>query len=230
MTGFSTPAAWAILLTFAVYWAAAKLQQRTRCALLNPILVSAAVIGLVLAAGQIPQAQYQQGVQAFTWLLTPATICLALPMYEQLQRLRRDFAAILAGVAGGTAASLGTIFLLCALFGLERTAAVSLLPKSITTAIGMVLSEQAGGLPSVTGAAIIATGILGSVFGRSLCRAFHIVHPTAQGVAFGTASHVIGTSKAAQLSETAGAAGSLSLVLAGVLTAAVLPLLAGQIG
>lgn len=168
---------------------------------------------------------YQQSSGAFSWLLTPATVCLAIPLHTQFSRLRRDLPALLAGVAAGTLASLLGIGALCRAFGLNAVLTASLLPKSITTAMGIVVSEAGGGDAAITTAAIIATGILGSVAGPALCRLLRLIHPAAQGAAFGTAAHVIGTSKAAELGETAEAAGSLALVVAGVLTAVLCPLL-----
>ena len=146
-----------------------------------------------------------------------------MPLYEQLQTLRRNLPAILAGVLGGTVASLACVALMCRLFRLDRVMLASLLPKSITTAMGIAVSAQMGGMVAVTTAVIIATGILGSVFGTMLCKIFRIREPIAQGVAFGTASHVIGTSRANQISELTGAVSSLSLVSAGIFTALLCP-------
>ena len=132
--------------------------------------------------------------------------------------------AILAGIFAGTAVSLVFILVACRLLGLDRVFTVSLLPKSITTAMGMVLSENAGGIGSLTAAAIIVTGILGSLFGTMLCKLLKITDPIAQGVAFGTASHVVGTSRANEVGALQGAVSSLSLAVAGILTAVVFPL------
>lgn len=193
--------------------------------LCNPIVVSVILIAAVLLLLKLPNEEYQSGWAKLSWLLTPATICLALPMYEQLRILRKDLPAILAGVAGGTLTSLGCIFGLGRLFGLNVRLVISLLPKSVTTAMGIALSEQYGGIGAITSAAIIVTGIGGSICGRGLCELFRIQGEVVQGVAFGTAAHVIGTSKATELSELCGAVGSLSLVVTGVLTATLLPAL-----
>ena len=221
----SSTSLFAVVLTLAAYELGCFCQRRTGLAVCNPILLGAVGVAAVLGALGIPGEVYQQGSGAFSWLLTPATVCLAIPLHTQFSRLRRDLPALLAGVAAGTLASLLGIGALCRAFGLNVVLTASLLPKSITTAMGIVVSEAGGGDPAITTAAIIATGILGSVAGPALCRLFRLTHPTAQGAAFGTAAHVIGTSKAAELGETAEASGSLALVVAGVLTAVLCPLL-----
>ena len=214
----------AIALTLLVWRLACALQKKTGSALLHPILVSAAALILILAALKIPNQAYQQGMKAFSWLLTPATVCLAVPLYEQVRVLRKNLPAILAGVLCGTLTSLISVFAVGKLFGMDRTMLISLLPKSVTTAIGAPVSEALGGIGSVTVAAIIVTGILGSVFGPALCRLFGITDPVAQGTAIGTASHVIGTSRANGMGPVQGAVGSLSLVAAGLMTALLMPL------
>lgn len=215
----------AILLTFGAYELGRICLQRTRLAVCNPILIGAVLTAAALALLGVPNPLYQQHCQAFSWLLTPATVCLAIPLYAQFSRLRHDLPAILAGVTAGTLASLGFVWLAARLCRLDHVLTASLLPKSITTAMGIVVSESAGGESAVTTAAIIFTGILGSVLGPWLCRVLRLHEPAAQGAAFGTAAHVVGTSKAAEMSQTAEAVSSLSLVFAGILTAVLCPLL-----
>lgn len=222
---FSSTSLFAVVLTLAAYELGCFCQRRTGLAVCNPILLGAVGVAAVLGGLGIPGEAYQQGCRTFSWLLTPATVCLAIPMHTQFSRLRRDLPALLAGVAAGTLTSLLGIGALCRAFGLNAVLTASLLPKSITTAMGIVVSEAGGGDAAITTAAIIATGILGSVAGPALCRLLRLTHPAAQGAAFGTAAHVIGTSKAAELGEAAEAAGSLALVVAGVLTALLCPLL-----
>lgn len=214
-----------IVLTLAAYEFALWLRKKWDSPLCNPILISVIVIIVFLLLTGIPNADYQAGCKSFSWLLTPATVCLAVPLYEQLQILKKHILAILAGIIAGTLTSLGCILLLGAAFHLEHTVLISLLPKSITTALGLALSDQLGGIGAITTAAIVVTGILGSVVGVPLCKLLRLHDPVAQGVAFGTASHVIGTTKATELSQLAGAAGSLSLVIAGILTAILCPML-----
>ena len=215
----------AIVLTLAAFQVGLWCQKKWPNPLCNPILIAVfLVIGFLLLTGT-PNESYQTGTQLFSWLLTPATVCLALPLYRHVKVLKKDLPAILAGVTAGTLTSLGLILLMAWAFGTDRQLLVSLLPKSITTAMGIALAEQAGGVQSLTAAAIIITGILGSLVGSLLCKLFRIKDPIAQGVAFGTASHVIGTSRATELGELQGAVSSLSLATAGILTAIIFPLI-----
>ncbi len=224
MTGFlSESSFFAAALTLLLWRLASLMQEKTRSPFLNPILLSAGGVIAVLLVLGIPNSAYQRGMQPFSYLMTPATVCLALPLYEQVRILGRNLPAIIAGVVCGVLTSLLCIGALCLLFRLEPAVAVSLLPKSVTTAIGVPLSEGRGGLGSVTAAAIIVTGIIGNTAGPLLCRIFGIRDPVAQGTAFGTASHVIGTAGAGKMGAVQGAVGSLSLVVAGVLTAVLFP-------
>ncbi len=221
---FSGSTLFAMLLTFGTYEVGRLIQKKTGVPALNPILIAAVLCGVVLVAVGMPNQVYQSNCEAFSWLLTPATVCLAIPLYAQFSRLRHDLPAILAGVTAGTFVSMGFVWVMARLCNLGDVLTASLLPKSITTAMGIVVSESTGGEPAVTTAAIILTGILGSIFGPWLCKVLCLHWPAAQGVAFGTSAHVIGTSKAAEISQTAEAVSSLSLVFAGILTAIICPL------
>lgn len=216
-----------IFLTLLAFQVGLFLQKKLNSPLCNPILIAAGLIIVFLLVTGVSNEDYQAGAGTFSWLLTPATVALSIPLYEQIQVLKKDWRGILAGITGGTLASLGSIWGLCYVLGLDKVLYRSLLPKSVTTAIGVVLSESGGGNTAIATAAIVLTGVLGSALGQPMCKLFRISHPAAQGVAFGTASHVIGTSKAAELDPTAGAVSSLSLVIAGILTAVLYPLLSG---
>ena len=215
----------AVFLTIGTYQLGLWCHSKGKSALLNPILISVALtIGILLLLG-IPNEDYQAGVSRISWLLTPATVCLAVPLYEQLKVLKGHLPAILAGIAAGTLTSLLGVFAMCRLFSLDATLTVSLLPKSVTTAIGLALTESADGLSALTAAAIIITGILGNLVGAALCKVLRIADPIAQGVGFGTASHVIGTSRANEVHPLTGATSSLSLIIAGILTAVLFPII-----
>lgn len=219
MTEFFTDSSFfAIALTIAAFTIGSACQAKWKLAVLNPILVGAVLIMITLTVLDIPLETYTAGCAPLSYLMTPATICLAISFAQQLQGLKKHLWAISIGVLAGTLASLGSIMLMARLFGLDQALTNSLLPKSITTAIGVALSQQAGGISAITTAAIVITGILGNVIGPALCKMFRLEDPIAQGVAFGTASHVVGTSKAVTMSQTAGAVSSLSLTLAGILT------------
>ena len=213
-----------LVLTLTAFYAGQRLQQKLKSPLLNPILTAVILVLVFLFATGSSVQDYQAGMKTLSWLLTPATICLAVPMYEQFQLLRRNLAAIAAGVTAGAISCLVMVFLFALLCSFAPELTISLLPKSITTAIGVVLSEMMGGMPGVTTAAIVFTGIFANVMGSAFCRLFRITDPIAQGVAFGTAGHVVGTSRANELGPLTGAVSSLSLVVAGLLTAVILPL------
>ena len=215
-----------VALTLTAFLLGQKIQQKLRSPLLNPILVSVVLVLVFLSVTGLPVSDYKAGMNSLSWLLTPATICLAVPMYEQFQILKKNLPMILAGVAAGAVSCLIMVILFGALVGFEPVLTISLLPKSITTAIGVVLSEMMGGMTGVTTAAIVFTGIFASIMGPAFCRIFRLTDPVAQGVAFGTAGHVIGTSKANELNPLTGAVSSLSLVVAGLLTAILFPLVA----
>lgn len=213
----------ALVLTLGAYEIGLFCQKKVKSPLCNPLLMaSLLVIGFLLIT-KIPNESYQEGTAIFSWLLTPATVCLALPLYRHIKVLKNHLPAILAGVAAGTVTSLFCLLYLCKVFSFDTALTVSLLPKSVTTAMGMVLSELNGGIASISAAAIIITGLLGSLFGSALCKLFRFRDPVTQGVAIGTSTHVIGTSRAAQMGDLQGAVSSLSLAVAGLLTAVLFP-------
>lgn len=213
-----------LLLTLTTYQLGLWCQKKTSSPLCNPLLIATALSIAVLLVTGFDLQLYQTRSGWITWLLTPATVSLAVPLYGQLKAFKNQMGAILAGVAAGTVTSLCFIGILCGLWRLDAALTVSLLPKSITTAIGVVLSEQNGGIPALTSAAIVITGILGNLVGSFVCKLLRITDPIAQGVGLGTASHVIGTSRATEIDPLAGAVSSLSLVVAGILTSVLFPL------
>lgn len=213
-SGYALPA-----LTVGAFVLGTAIQRKWKKAILNPILIAAGLMILVLQVLDIPAGQYQQRCQVFSWLMTPATICLAIAFAEQLENLKRHLPAIAAGVVAGTLCSLASVTALSRIFGLDEILFASLLPKNVTTAIGVALSEQAGGIGAITTAAIIFTGILGNTAGLWFAKVFRIRQSVALGVAFGTSAHVIGTAKASEQSQLMGAVSSLSLTLAGLITA-----------
>lgn len=207
-----------VALTIGCFCIGAVCQQKWKKAVFNPIIIGAGLVMLVLAAADVPVEKYQQNTSLLSWLMTPATICLAISFAEQIRTLKAHLGAVIAGVAAGTVCSILCVAAMAKAFGLSDALIWSLLPKSVTTAIGVALSEQAGGIAAITTVAIIVTGTLGNVLGPVLVKLFRITDPVAQGVAFGTASHVVGTTKAMEMSSLAGAVSSLSLTMAGLLT------------
>jgi predicted murein hydrolase (TIGR00659 family) len=218
-----------LVLTIGAYQIGLFFQKKWKTPLCNPLLISVAlVVGVLLLTGFSVET-YQADMKIFSWLITPATVALAVPLYEQMQKLKKNLPAILAGVAAGAVTGLVSVLGLCALFSLDRQTTISLLPKSITTAIGMVISGQNGGIEALTSLVIAFTGIFGSVVGGGLCKLLKLNNPIAQGVAFGTSAHVIGTAKASEFGGLQGAVSSLSLAVAGVLTALLFPLVVSLI-
>ena len=213
-----------LVLTIGAYQIGLWCRKKWDNPICNPILIAVLLVIGILLLTDIPVETYQAGTDYIQWLLTPATVCLALPLYEQLKVLKKNLSAVLIGVTAGTLTSLLVIVILCRVFDLETQISISLLPKSITTAMGIVLSRQNGGIAPLTTTAIIITGILGSLMGTVLCKVLRLKDPVAQGAAFGTASHVIGTTKATELGSLQGAVSSLSLTVAGILTAILFPI------
>lgn len=214
-----------LVLTVGAYQIGLWCQKKTKSAICNPLLIAVVLcIGVILLTGFDTQV-YQTGTGYISWLLTPATVCLAVPMYENIKILRHNLRAILIGIAAGTVSSFICIFVLCKLFRLDDVLTVSMFSKSITTAIALELTKQGGGIPSLTSAAIVISGILGNLSGSAFCKLLKVTDPVAQGVGFGTASHAIGTARANQVHPVTGAASSLSLVVAGILTAVLFPIM-----
>ena len=213
-----------VLLTLLAYQAGVLLQKKTKSPVCNPILVGVVLVLLFMSLTGLENKTYQAANVRLSWLMTPATICLAIPMYQQVQILKKNWRAMVAGIAAGALSCLAVVLVWGLVFRFDRELTISLLPKSVTSAIGVPLSGLNGGILSITTAAIILTGILASVMGPVLCKLFRLKDEISRGVAFGTAGHVIGTAKANEFSPLTGAVSSLSLVVAGLLTALVMPL------
>ena len=209
-----------LVISLIGYETGAFLRKKTGLGLFNPLLLSIIFVIVVLKLLEIPYDTYKAGASILSYLLTPATVCLAIPLYRQMELLKKNVKAILAGILGGVLTSLTSILVLSKLFGLPRDIYVTLLPKSITTAIGMGISEELGGVVTITVAVIVITGVLGNIFAEVICKMMGIVHPIARGTAIGTSAHAIGTAKAMELGEVEGAMSSLSIAVAGLITVA----------
>ena len=194
------------------------LKKRLGWAVLNPLLVSIILVIIALKGFGISYEVYNASAKYISYLLTPATVCLAVPLYEQLELLKKNMVAVVCGILSGTLASLCGIFALCTLFGFNHQQYVTMLPKSITTAIGIGISEELGGIVTITVAVIIITGILGNVIAYTVFHIFKIKNPLAKGLALGTASHAIGTARAIEMGPVEGAMSSLAVAVAGLLT------------
>ena len=206
------------VISLLAYELGGVIKKKWKMAILNPLLLAVLCMMGVLVIFDIDYDQYHEGAKYISYLLTPATVCLAVPLYEQLTLLKENIKAVLAGIISGVLASLLGIWGLSILFGFTHEQYVTLLPKSITTAIGMGVSEELGGFVTITVASIIITGILGNVIAEGIFKVFKIEHPIAKGLALGTSAHAIGTAKAMELGEIEGAMSSLAIAVAGLLT------------
>lgn len=215
---FSVSVFFGVFITLAAYEVGSVIKRRFKKSVFNPLLIAIILVILFLCLFDIECSVYQEGAEVISFLLTPATICLAVPLYEQLELLKKNLKAVLAGIISGVLTSLGSILVLALLFRLDHAAYVTLLPKSITTAIGMGVSQELGGYVPITVAVIIVTGVLGNMLAETVCRIFKIQDPIARGIAIGTSSHAIGTAKAMEMGEVEGAMSSLSIVVSGILT------------
>lgn len=193
-------------------------KKKLKLAIFNPLLLAVIFVMLALWLFRIDYGTYEQGAKYLSYLLTPATVCLAIPLYQQFELLKNNWRAVLAGTLSGAVSSMLCVYALSLLFGLSHDQYVTLLPKSITTAIGIGVSEELGGAATITVAAIVVTGIFGNMVAEGVCRLFRIGSPIAKGLAIGTASHAIGTSKAMEIGEVEGAMSSLAIVVSGLFT------------
>ena len=209
-----------VTISLVAYIIGMALKKKFKLAILNPLLISIILTIVVLVAVGVDYDTYNAGASYLSWFLTPATVCLAIPLYEQWNLLKKNIKAVLLGIIAGVLTSLGTVWVLAEIMGLSHKEYVTLLPKSITTAIGMGVSEELGGYVTITVAVIVVTGVLGNIFGELICKIFRITDPIARGLSIGSASHAIGTAKAMELGEIEGAMSSLAIAVAGIFTVA----------
>ena len=203
-------AAWGVLLTLAAFGLGVLINKVTGKAIFNPLLLGSIFVIVFLSVCNIPYGDYKTSAAPVSYLLLPATVALAIPLYEKLDLLKKNAPAIIAGISVGTLVSLGSALALAVAMDLTREQYVTLLPKSVTTAISMDVAAELG-------------GIAGNLLAETVCKVFHITDPIAKGVGIGTSAHAVGTSKALQMGEVEGAMSGLSIAVAGVLTAVLCP-------
>ncbi|MBO5484775.1 MAG: LrgB family protein [Lachnospiraceae bacterium] len=196
------------------------MKRKWKIAIFNPLLVSIALIILLLKLCHISYGDYNSSAKYISYLLTPATVCLGVPLYEQMEILKKNAKAILCGIIAGVLASMGSVLGLSVLFGLSHEEYVTLLPKSITTAIGMGVSQELGGIVTITVAVIVVTGIVGNILAEGVCRLARIEEPVAKGIGIGSSAHAMGTTKAMEMGEVEGAMSGLSIAVSGLITVA----------
>lgn len=214
-----------LALSLGLFELSKAISAKLRSPLANPLLLSALLLGALLLLTGTPLEDYESGGSFLTLMLTPATVALAVPIYRQRETLRRNLLPVLAGTLVGSLVSVASVYGLSRALGLDWELLASLLPKSVTTAIALPLSESLGGLGALTAVAVVFTGIVGAVALPSFLRLLGIRDEVAQGIAIGTASHAVGTSRAIELGETIGAMSSLAIGVAGLLTAGILTVL-----
>ena len=207
-----------VLISLASYALGVWLRKKTGLSFFNPLLVSIILVILFLSVSGISYSTYAESADYISFLLTPATICLAVPLYEQFKLLKKNWKAVVAGIVSGVVSSLVCIFLMALLFRVGHQTYVTFLPKSITTAIGMGVAEELGGYVSLAVVVIVITGVLGNVIAEAVLKLFKIEEPIAKGIAIGSSSHAVGTAKAMEIGQIEGAMSSLSIVVCGLLT------------
>lgn len=207
-----------IALTVLVYWVGVKIQKKTGLVICNNMIIAVALLIAVLAVFHIPYEDYNQGGSIINMFLGPATACLAVSIYSKIDLLKKNWLPVLVGCVVGVVTSVGSILIMCRLFGLDQDMTISLLPKSVTTPIAVAVSEGHNGMVAITVAAVIVTGILGNLAAPFLVKLFRIRDPLAVGLGIGACSHAVGTAKALEMGETQGAMSGLAIGLCGILT------------
>ena len=218
MSELSASPYFGIALSILAFWAGEKLQKKLKSPFCNPLLIAILIIVIILLVFDIPYDSYNEGGAVINMFLAPSTACLAVSIYTKLQLLKENAIPILVGCTAGSLSSMGSVYVLCKLFGLDKAMTASLLPKSITTPIAVEVCQTHGGIVPVTVIAVIFTGILGSILAPYLIKLFRVKNPITAGLAIGACSHAVGTSKAIEFGETEGAMSGLAIGVCGILT------------
>lgn len=219
---FTTSAYFGIALTMICFTISTKIYSKFKSPFLTPVVTSLIFIIAILKIFKIPAENYSVGGNMITVMLTPATAVLAVSIYKQLDILKKNLLPVLIGVFAGSVASIISVLILCKLFSLDNSLTAAMLPKSVTTPIAIELAAQRGGIVSVTVACVMITGIFGAIFSPILIKVFKINDSVAAGIAIGTASHALGTSKAIEIGELEGAMSGVSIGIAGLITSLIL--------
>lgn len=213
-----------ILLSLIAFEIGLLINRKTRIAVFNPLLIAILLIIAFMKGFNVSLDSFNKGGSIISFFLGPATVILAVPLYKQIKLLKANLVPIAAGIIIGCVTAITSIYLFSRLFALNTSLTYSLIPKSVTTPIGLEISKQLGGIPAITVAAIVFTGIVGAVAGPLICNIFKIKDKVAVGIAIGTSAHALGTTKAIELGETEGAMSGLAIGLAGLATVFLAPL------
>lgn len=225
MSEFINTPLFGILLSIIAFEIGVWINKKTKISLLNPMLIGIVLVIGFLVVCNVKYESYKLGGDYISFFLAPATVALAVPLYKQLDKLKANWLPILVGIFVGSVSSIISVIVLAKFAGISQNVLVSITPKSITIPMGIEVSRLLGGLPAITVASIMITGITGAIISPIVCKLCHITDPVAQGVATGTASHAVGTSRMMEIGEIQGAMSSLSIGVAGVITAVLAPIL-----
>ena len=213
-----------ILISLVAYQIGVFIYRKTKITLLNPLLLGIIFVISILVIFDIPLNEYNKGTEIITFFLAPATVVLAVPLYNQIETLKKNIVPILFGITVGSTSAILSVIFLSKLVNLEKDVLISILPKSITTAIGIEITKALNADTALTIVAIVSTGIVGAAIGPTICKWSKIDNSIAKGVAIGTASHAVGTSKAIEIGEVEGAMSGLAIGIAGIVTVFLIPL------
>lgn len=214
-----------ILISLVAYQIGVFIYRKTKITLLNPLLLGIIFVISILVIFDIPLNEYNKGTEIITFFLAPATVVLAVPLYNQIETLKKNIVPILFGITIGSASAILSVIFLSKLVNLEKDVLISILPKSITTAIGIEITKALNADTALTIVAIVSTGIVGAAIGPTICKWSKIDNSIAKGVAIGTASHAVGTSKAIEIGEVEGTMSGLAIGIAGIITVFLIPIL-----
>ena len=212
-----------LCFTFIIFFLAQKLQERLKWILLNPIMVSVAIIILFLTVFNIDYNAYHQGTRMIEFFLKPAVVAMGVPLYLQLERIKKQALIIVVSQLAGCIAGIVSVVLIAKLLGASKEIVLSVAPKSVTVPIAMEVSKMIGGIPALTAAVVLVVGIFGAIFGYTILKLARVTNPISQSLAMGTASHGIGTSRSMAISSTYGVYSSLGLILNGIFTSVLTP-------
>ena len=214
-----------VVFTILAYLVGVKIYKKIKLPIFNPILIALLIIIPNLLYFNIPLDTYKKGGNMILFLLAPATVALAVPLYTKIELLKQHLVPILGGITVGVVTSIGSCIMLGRALGLDISIVKSSLAKSLTTPIAMALSEQVGGIVPITIVMVMITGITGAIIAPTVCKVFRIKNKIAKGIAIGTASHGVGTSRAMEMGEVEGAMSGLAIGVAGVITVLIMPIL-----
>ncbi|WP_156299411.1 LrgB family protein [Streptobacillus canis] len=214
-----------LLLTLLVYILFKKISEKVKLSLLNPIVLSIVLIIIILRMFNIPYENYFKGAEILNRMIVPATVALAMPLYKNFHLLKKYYKQILTGIGISTLLLTFLLGLIIAVIKIDSQILASILPKSVTTAIAVGVSEKINGITSITIITVIVCGNIGAIFGESVFKMFNITNPIAQGISLGTTSHAIGTSKAIEMGEVQGSMSGLAIIITGLFTVLIVPII-----